>query len=56
MDGAACLATGRNGVGSQTVGSISDTAVEISAAPITLVPNISGCWSASAMMVMPPME
>ena len=31
-------------------------AVEISTAPATLVPNSSGYWPASAMMVIPPME
>ena len=31
-------------------------AVLMSTTPATLVPNSSGCCSASAMMVMPPME
>ena len=31
-------------------------AVDISATPVTLVPNSSGCWPARAMIVMPPIE
>ena len=54
--GAACRATGRSGAGSQSVGSTPPAAVEISTAPVTLVPNSSGCWRASAMIVIPPIE
>ena len=31
-------------------------AVEMRATPVTLVPKSPGCWPASAMMVMPPIE
>ncbi len=56
IDGTASLIGGRSGAGSQVTGSTVVAAVEISATPMILPPNSSGCWSASAMMVIPPIE
>ena len=43
IDGIAHLTAGRNGAGSQFAVSTVDATVEISAAPMTLLPNSSGC-------------
>ncbi len=56
IDGMAARTAGRTRAGSQVTGSMVPAAVEISTVPMTLLPNSSGCWSASAMMVMPPIE
>ncbi len=56
IKGMARRIAGRNAAGSQVTGSTAEAAVEISAAPMILLANSSGCWSASAITVMPPIE
>ena len=55
--GSARRSTGRASPGIQGLPRSRPLAVvEMSATPMTFVPNSSGCWLASAMMVMPPIE